>query len=85
MMNPQIKDYDWVDLNMIFRAHTNMNMISDPNIKFEVPIISDELADCYVHTHKEFGQIHIVSRLDAIDTNTVWEFKCVDNLNLKFE
>ena len=78
----QIKNYDWVDLNMIFRCHSNMNMITDPNIKFEVPIISDELADCYVHTHQEFGQIHIVSRLDAIDTNTVWEFKCVDNLNL---
>jgi len=57
-------------------------MISDPTIKFEVTIISDELADCYVHTHNVFGQIHIVSRLDAIDSKTVWEFKCVDNLNL---
>ena len=78
----QIKKYDWLDINMVFRCHSNMNMILDPDIKFEVPIVSDELEGCYIHSHKEFGQIYIGSRLDALDSKTVWEFKCVDNLTL---
>ena len=32
--------------------------------------------------HEEHGYIHLTSRLDAIDSKTIWEFKCVDNLNI---
>jgi hypothetical protein len=78
----QIRKYNWLDLNMILKCHSNMTMISDPNIKFEVPIINDELDNCFVYEHPEFGFIHLTSRLDAIDEKTVWEFKCVDNLTI---
>ncbi len=79
----QIKKYDWLDLDMIFKCHTNMNMITDEEIRFEIPIISSELDNCFIYEHNELGQIHITSRLDAIDKNIVWEFKCVDNLTLE--
>lgn len=78
----QIKKYDWIDLNMILKCHSNMNMISDTNIRFEVPIINDELDNSFIFSHKDFGQIHLTSRLDAIDSKTIWEFKCVDNLTI---
>ena len=79
----QIKKYDWLDLNMVFKCHSNMNMITDNEIKFEVPIISDQMENCLVYEHKEFGQIHVTSRLDAIDKKNIWEFKCVDHLTLE--
>ena len=78
----QIKKYDWLNLNMVLKCHTNMTMISDPNIKFEIPIINDELDNSFVYSHTEFGLIHLTSRLDAIDSKNVWEFKCVDNLTI---
>ena len=78
----QIKKYDWLDLNMILKCHTNMTMISDTSIKFEVPIINDELDNSFVYEHKEFGPIHLTSRLDGLDSKTIWEFKCVDNLSI---
>ncbi len=78
----QITKYDWLDLNMILKCHTNMTMISDLNIKFEVPIINDELDNSFVYEHNSFGPIHLTSRLDGLDNKTVWEFKCVDNLSI---
>lgn len=78
----QIKKYDWLDLNMVLKCHTNMTMISDPNIRFEIPIVNDELDGSFIYEHEEYGLIHLTSRLDAIDTKTVWEFKCVDNLTI---
>ncbi len=79
----QIKKYDWLDLNMVLQAHTNMSMISDPDIKFEIPLVSDELENCLIFDHNEFGPIHITSRIDAIDKNSLWEFKCVDYLTFE--
>ncbi len=79
----QIKKYDWLDLNMVLQCHNNMSMIYDENIKFEIPIVSNESENCLIYEHKEFGEIHITSRLDAIDEKNVWEFKCVDYLTLE--
>ncbi len=78
----QIKKYDWIDLNMVLKCHGNMTMISDSNIKFEIPIVNDELDGSFVFDHEDFGQIHLTSRLDAIDSKNIWEFKCVDNLTI---
>jgi hypothetical protein len=78
----QINNYNWLDLNIILKCHNNMNMINDLNIKFEIPIINNELENCLVYMHNEFGKIHLTSRIDAIDNDYIWEFKCVDNLTL---
>lgn len=78
----QIKKYDWLDINHVFQCHNYMNFILDPNIKFEVPLTSSNQENCFIYEHKEFGNIHITSRLDAIDSTNIWEFKCVDYLNL---
>ena len=79
----QIKQYDWLDLNMVFKCHSNMDIILDTEIKFEVPIISDESSNSFIYEHDEFGKIYVSGRIDAMDSDTIWEFKCVDNLTLE--
>jgi hypothetical protein len=60
-----------------------MDIINDPTIRFEIPIVTDLLDNSLIYEHKDFGIISITSRIDAIDNLNVWEFKCVDNLTFE--
>lgn len=80
----QIKKYNWLNEKMIQKCHENMKMI-DTNTIFEIVIRPDNdlLAEWLEYEHDLYGTIQLRGRLDAITTNAVWEFKCVDNLTIE--
>ena len=66
---------------MIRGCHKNMEFLSNSNLVFEKAISNCE-DDVFKFIHKEHGIIKIAGRIDAYDTNSVYEFKCVDNINI---
>lgn len=80
----QIKKYNWLTETMIKKAHSYMNMI-DQNTLFEIIVSSDieSAIDHFEYQHGIYGIIHIKGRLDAITTDYVCEFKCVDYLSIE--
>lgn len=78
----QIKKYNWLDLKLVKECHNRMDILS-PNTNFEIPISNSSDEDYIEYFHNDFGSIHIKGRLDAIDENNVWEFKCVDNITIE--
>ena len=77
----QIKKYDWLDNKMINECHKYMEMISH-NTEFEIIIKSqsEPTLDWFEFEHDLHGIIQLRGRIDAITTDSVWEFKCVDCL-----
>ena len=67
---------------MVLDCHNNMNILSK-NVIFEVPITCEDNDDAFTYYHHEFGEIQIRGRIDAVDEENIWEFKCVDNLTLE--
>lgn len=80
----QIKKYNWLNEKMIQKCHENMKMI-DINTIFEITIRPDDdlLAEWLEYEHDLYGKIQLRGRLDAITSDTVWEFKCVDYLTIE--
>ena len=74
----QITNYDWITDKIIEGCHNNMkkNIVSFTDLEFEnkqEAIFTDNL----------YGQITLKGRFDAIDNDTLWEFKCVDSLSIE--
>jgi hypothetical protein len=61
-----------------------MKMINT-NTLFEITIKSDltPTLDWIEYEHELYGLIQLRGRLDAITTDSVWEFKCVDYLSIE--
>ena len=80
----QIKKYNWLSESMVKKAHSYMNMINTDTL-FEITICSDpELGlDYFEYIHETYGIIQLRGRLDAVTTDSVWEFKCVDHLSIE--
>jgi hypothetical protein len=78
----QIKKYNWLNLNLINEFHSRMEIITS-NTKFEIILCNKPSDDFIEYDHEEFGPIHIKGRLDALDNNIIWEFKCVDNITIE--
>lgn len=80
----QIKKYNWLNEKMISKSHSYMDMI-DTNTLFEVVVGSgSEIStDWLEYEHELYGLIQLKGRLDAITTDCVWEFKCVDHLSIE--
>lgn len=80
----QIKKYNWLTESMVKKAHSYMNMI-DTDTLFEITICSDPESglDWFEYVHDTYGVIQLRGRLDAITTDYVWEFKCVDHLSIE--
>ena len=78
----QIKKYNWLNNKLITQSHKKLNMIKIDTL-FEITITSDFLCDYVDYNHNIYGCIQIKGRLDAINDDTVWEFKCVDNLTIE--
>jgi hypothetical protein len=77
----QIKNYKWLNKKMITGCHKNMEFLSNSNLVYEKTISNCE-EDVFKYIHKEHGIIKIAGRIDAYDANSVYEFKCVDNINI---
>lgn len=80
----QIKKYNWLTESMVKKAHSYMNMINTDTL-FEITICSDPESglDWFEYVHDTYGVIQLRGRLDAITTDCVWEFKCVDHLSIE--
>jgi hypothetical protein len=72
----QIDRYDWLSegaIEQCFRAlkpHLNAETIFEQEVE--------------VHRHcGEFGKVHLVGRLDAVNDDCIWEIKCVDTLSVE--
>lgn len=80
----QIKKYNWLTESMVKKAHSHMNMINADTL-FEITIQSDPESglDWFEYIHETYGVIQLRGRLDAVTTDSVWEFKCVDHLSIE--
>ena len=73
----QIKGYGWLSSEMIDSCHRHLDEhVSKKGMEFESSV------DVEYHT-EEFGNITILGFIDAINKDTVWEFKCVDALTIE--
>lgn len=80
----QIKKYNWLSESMVKKAHSYMNMINTDTL-FEITICSEPESglDYFEYIHESYGIIQLRGRLDAVTTDSVWEFKCVDHLSIE--
>jgi hypothetical protein len=75
----QIESYTWLTQEAVDECHASMSKYIDidQNPVFEYPITDVKYA------LKDFGEINLNCRLDAVDDTAVWEFKCVGDLQLE--
>jgi hypothetical protein len=80
----QIKKYNWLNDKVINECHKYMIMINS-NTLFEITIKSEltPTLDWFEYEHEIYGTIQLRGRLDAISSDSVWEFKCVDYLSIE--
>jgi len=73
----QIVSYDWLNLQVVNECHESMSnhIGKDPIFEYSIQGIKYIL--------KGLGSVEINCRLDAVDDNAVWEFKCVKELELE--
>jgi hypothetical protein len=67
----QIKNYDWMEDAKLDDAVDRLELVINKNARFEVEVSNPEL---------KFGKV-IVGRMDCMDGDTVWEFKCTRELD----
>jgi hypothetical protein len=67
----QIITYDWMDDELFDEAVDRLELVINKNAKFEVEIYNPE---------PKMGKV-IVGRVDCLDTDTIWEFKCTRDLD----
>lgn len=75
----QIESYNWLTQEAVDECHASMSKYIDidKNPVFEYPITDVK------YVLKDFGEIILNCRLDAVDDTAVWEFKCVADLQLE--
>ena len=80
-----IKNYNWINDNEISLLLENLKFINNNNLLFEYDITNNDLdtENCFIYNHPIFGNIHIFGRIDAFDTDNIYEFKCVSFLTIE--
>ena len=85
----QITQYDWLTPDMITICHKNIrNNISQETasraiFELELGCDFDGTSSFYLLDHSIYGKIQLRGRVDCITDDTVWEFKCMESLNLE--
>lgn len=81
----QIKNYDWLTEEEVNECFKNINIIENKNLLFEYKITNNDEEDenFFIYEHNVYGEIHISARIDAFDNDNIYEFKCVNCLNLE--
>jgi len=67
----QIKDYNWMEDEKLDDAVDRLEQVINKNSQFEVEVFNPEL---------KVGKV-VVGRIDCVDKDTVWEFKCTNDLD----
>jgi hypothetical protein len=81
----QINNYNWLTAENIEECFKNINIIENKNLLFEYKITNNDEEDenFFIYIHEIYGEIQISSRIDAFDNDNIYEFKCVNSLNLE--
>jgi hypothetical protein len=82
----QITEYDWLELEMVHKCHRNIDTVLDRHkiTQFEFVLGLDESSQgnkCFIYKTEVYGNLNLSARVDCIDTDTVWELKCVEMLS----
>lgn len=75
----QIDKYDWLTDDIINDCHKNLEKNIKKDAVYE-EVITDNNKNYYTHKHDLYGEINIAGRIDVIDSDTLWELKCVSTL-----
>ena len=78
----QLTTYDWISDDIVKVCLDNLNKHVNKKIHMEVSIEDLNMGNKFIY-NCEYGKIIIGARIDAIDKHTIWEFKCVDSLNIE--
>jgi len=73
----QLSSYGWLTNSMVEDCHAILDQYLPKTTRYEMDI---EVDNYYV---KDFGKVTITGRLDAVTEDTVWELKCVKELQLE--
>jgi hypothetical protein len=79
----QIDNYTWLTQDMIDICHKNLKKNITGECQFEVCIgnsVNSQGDICFIYSTNLYGVVEVTSRVDCIDDNTIWEFKCVSTL-----
>ena len=81
----QIQNYNWLTKDNVEECFKNINIIKNKNLLFEYKITNNDDPDenFFIYMHDIYGEIQISARIDAFDDNNIYEFKCVNSLNLE--
>jgi hypothetical protein len=81
----QIQNYNWLTQDNINECFKNINIIQNKNLLFEYKITNNDEDDenFFIYIHEIYGEIQISARIDAFDDENIYEFKCVNSLNLE--
>jgi len=77
----QLERDDWLTKDEIQRVVKNIEYHISENQIYECDFQESERPIFY--NHPEFGKIHVTGRMDCLDKQYVWEFKCVRELSLE--
>jgi hypothetical protein len=78
----QITEDNWISENDIQRIIDNIRYHIKDEQLFEYDLNEEDNHPFFYH-HPEFGKIYVNGRIDCLDKNHVWEFKCVKELTLE--
>lgn len=78
----QIDRYDWLSKKIIKTCHKNIKNNIKDDAKYK-QIITDENDNCVKINHKKYGLICISGRIDAYDSDTLWEIKCTTKITIE--
>jgi len=67
----QIQNYDWMEDEKLDDAVDRLDLVINKNARFEIEVSNPEL---------KIGKV-IVGRMDCMDGDTIWEFKCTKELD----
>jgi hypothetical protein len=84
----QIKSYDWLDEKCIHRLFQNIQRHIKTPLEYEREIIGykdDKYKniDALLDSHFPNFKLRLNARIDALTDTIVWEFKCVDAIDLE--
>jgi hypothetical protein len=78
----QIHDEPWISDDELSRMLLNIEHHVKQKQLFEYDLDEDSVHPVY-YQHPDFGRIFVNGRIDSIDKDYVWEFKCVKELTLE--
>lgn len=78
----QIHDDPWISEAEVLRILNNIDYHIKDKQLFEYDLDEDTIHPVFYH-HPDFGKIFVSGRIDCMDKNYVWEFKCVKELTLE--